>query len=111
MATRLATLARNFVLATPTVIGRPTSAATARRRRAATSSADPAMRRRPDTSRNASSIDTGSTSGVVESNTAKTARLAPVYAAMRGGTTTASGQRRRASRPPMAVRTPHALAS
>ena len=30
---------------------------------------------------------------------------------MRGGTTIASGQSRRACRPPIAVRTPHALAS
>src|SRR5436190_12147649 len=30
---------------------------------------------------------------------------------MRGGTTAARGQRRRACRPPIAVRTPHALAS
>ncbi len=34
-----------------------------------------------------------------------------VLADIRGGTTTASGQSRRARRPPIAVRTPHAFAS
>ena len=52
-----------------------------------------------------------STSGVVRSNTANTARLASLYAAIRGSTTTAWGQRRRASRPPIAPRTPQARAS
>ena len=75
-ATPLATFARNFVLATPTVIGRPTCARTVPRRRAAISTGGPARRCRPRTSRNASSIDSPSTSGVVSSNTAKTALLA-----------------------------------
>jgi hypothetical protein len=66
-------LARNFVRATPTVIARPTSASTARRKPAAISTGGPAMRRRPATSRNASSIDSPSTRGVVRSNTSKTA--------------------------------------
>ena len=88
MATRLATFARNFVRATPTVIGSPTRSATSRRSRAAISGAGPAIRRRPATSRNASSIEMPSTSGLVSRNTSKTARLAAVYAANRGGTTT-----------------------
>ena len=106
MATRLATFARNFVRATPTVIGSPTRSATSRRSRAAISGAGPAIRRRPPTSRNASSIEMPSTSGLVSRNTSNTARLAAVYAANRGGTTTARGHSRRASPPPIAVRTP-----
>ena len=66
------------MLATPTVIGSPTSSATSRRRRSAISGGGPAMRRRPLTSRNASSMEMPSTSGVTEWNTEKTARLAPV---------------------------------
>ena len=73
MATPLATLARNFVLATPTVIGRPTRSLTSRRSRAAISTGVPASRSRPRTSRNASSIESPSTSGVVSSNTSYTA--------------------------------------
>ena len=69
MATPLATLARNFVLATPTVIGRPTRSRTSRRSRTAISAGVPAIRSSPRTSRNASSIDSPSTSGVVSSNT------------------------------------------
>ena len=76
LATPLATLARNFVRATPTVIGRPTLASTSRRSRAAISAGVPAIRRSPPTSRNASSIDSPSTSGVVSSNTSNTALLA-----------------------------------
>ena len=60
----------------------------------------------PRTSRNASSIDSPSTSGVASSNTRNTALLASEYADMRGVTTIACGQRRRAWRPPIAVRTP-----
>jgi hypothetical protein len=69
LATPLATLARNFVLATPTVIGKPTRSRTASRNRAAISTGVPAIRLSPRTSRNASSIDTPSTSGVVSSKT------------------------------------------
>jgi hypothetical protein len=65
----------------------------------------------PRTSRKASSIDSPSTTGDVSSKTANSARLASVYAVNRGGTTIASGQRRRASRPPIAVRMPYAFAS
>ena len=45
------------------------------------------------------------------SKTANSPRLASVYAEKRGGTTIASGQRRRACRPPIAVRIPYAFAS
>ena len=111
LATALATLARNFVTATPTVIGSPTSSRTRRRSRSAICSGEPAIRRMPRTSRNASSIDRPSTSGVVSRNTSNTALLASEYAENRGLTTTASGHSCRARRPPMAVRTPRALAS
>ncbi len=76
LATALATFARNLVRATPTVIGRPTCSRTWRRSRTAISGAAPAIRRRPRTSRNASSIDRPSTSGVVWSNSSNTALLA-----------------------------------
>ena len=76
LATPLATLARNLVLATPTVIGRPTRSRTSARSRAAISEGVPETRPIPRTSRNASSIDSPSTSGVVCSNTSNTALLA-----------------------------------
>ena len=57
LATPLATLARNFVRATPTVIGSPTRSRTSRRSRAAISVGVPETRCSPRTSRNASSID------------------------------------------------------
>ena len=71
----------------------------------------PDTRRSPPTSRKASSIDSPSTSGVVSSNTPNTALLASLYAVIRGGTATADGHSRSACRPPIAVRTPKALAS
>ena len=110
-ATPLATFARNFVRATPTVTGKPTRSRTAARRRTAISTGVPAMRSIPRTSRNASSIDSPSTTGDASSNTANIARLASVYASWRGRTTIASGQSRRACRPPIAVRMPYAFAS
>ena len=104
-------MARNFVRATPTVIGRPTRSSTSRRSRTAISTGDPESRRIPRTSRNASSIDSASTNGVVSSNTAKTALLASEYASMRGRTTTACGHSARHFDAPIAVRTPYAFAS
>ena len=76
MATALATLARNFVRATPTVMASPTCSHTSRRRATAICAGVPETRPRPLTSRNASSIDRPSTSGLVCSNTSKTALLA-----------------------------------
>ena len=111
LATALATLARNLVLAIPTVMGRPTRSRISRRSRVAISRGGPAMCSRPRTSRNASSIESPSTSGVVRSNTSNTSLLASAYADIRGGTTIACGHSRRACAPPMAVRTPRALAS
>ena len=77
-ATPLATFARNLVRATPTVIGRPTRSRTSRRRRSAMATGVPAIRSIPRTSRNASSIESPSTTGVVSSNTRYIARLASV---------------------------------
>ncbi len=73
MATALATFARNFVRATPTVIGSPTSSRTRSRSRAAISTGAPAILRMPRTLRNASSIDIPSTSGDVSSKIVNTA--------------------------------------
>jgi hypothetical protein len=111
LLTALATLARNLVRATPTEMASPTSARTRARSRTAISSGVPAIRRSPPTSRKASSIEIPSTSGVVSRKIAKTALLASEYASIRGGTTTASGHSSRACLPPIAVRTPRALAS
>ena len=76
LATPLATLARNLVLATPTVIGRPTRSRTSRRRRMAISTGVPETRHSPPTSRNASSMESPSTSGVVCRKTSNTSLLA-----------------------------------
>ncbi len=76
LADALATLARCFVAAMPTVIGSPTWSRTSCRRLSAIWRGEPEMCSRPRTSRNASSIDSASTSGAVSSNTRNTARLA-----------------------------------
>ena len=96
-------MARNFVRATPTVIGSPICSRTLRRSRAAISTGLPAIRSMPETSRNASSIEMPSTCGDVSLNTSNTALLASEYAVKRGETTTASGHSPRAFRPPIAV--------
>jgi hypothetical protein len=100
-----------LVEATPTVIGSPTCSRTSPRSLTAICSGVPAIRRIPRTSRNASSIEMPSTSGVVLRNTSKTALLAAEYASIRARTTTACGHSRLASRPPIAVRIPYAFAS
>ena len=76
MATPLATLARNLVEATPTVMGRPTWSRTSRRSRRAMSTV-PAVAQPLDVEEGLS-IDSASTSGVVCSNTSNTAALASV---------------------------------
>ena len=76
MPTALATLARNLVRATPTVIGSPTSSRTRRRSRSAISTGVPAKCSMPRTSRKASSIESASTTGAVSSKIRKTALLA-----------------------------------
>ena len=111
LPTALATFAKNFVRAMPTVMGIPTCSRTVSRNRAPISDGIPAIRRSPPTSRNASSIDSPSTSGVVSRKTANIALLASEYASIRGRTTMALGQRRRACVSPIGVRTPKAFAS
>src|SRR4051794_276458 len=69
-------LARNFVRATPTVIGKPTRSRTSVRSRSAIAAGEPASRSIPRTSRKASSMDSPSTSGEASSNTANMALLA-----------------------------------
>lgn len=71
----------------------------------------PAIRSSPPTSRNASSMEMPSTSGVVSRKISNTARLACAYADMRGGTTIACGHSRSACPAFIGVRTPSALAS
>ena len=111
MAAALATLARCLVRATPTVIGSPTSSRTRRRSLAAMSLGRPAIRSMPCTSRNASSIDSPSTSGVVSRKISNTALLASEYASKRQFTTIACGHSFFACHPPIAVRIPNAFAS
>ena len=93
------------------MIGNPTSASTRRRNRSAISRGEPEIRRSPRTSRNASSIEIPSTSGVVSRKISNTALLASEYAVKRGETVIAPGHSLRASRPPIAVLTPQAFAS
>ncbi len=62
--------------ATPIVIGIPTFSRISRRSRAAISGGDPAIRRMPRTSMNASSIDRPSTAGDVSLKTANISLLA-----------------------------------
>ena len=103
LATPLATLARNFVRATPTVIASPTSSRTRPRASAAMSAGSPDTRRRPVTSRKASSIEPlDQRRGLLEH---LEHRLAGLRVRRHAGLDTASGQRRRACRPPMAVHT------
>ena len=66
----------------------------------------PCSRPVPVRSRKASSIDSGSTSGVKARILARTARPTSTYLAMLGLITTASGQRRMASNIGMAERMP-----
>jgi len=92
-------------------MGRPTRDSTSARSRTAISVGVPEIRRSPPTSRNASSIEIPSTSGVVSRKTSNTRLLASAYADIRGSTTIARGHSRRAWTPPIAVRIPYALAS
>ena len=68
--------------------------------------AAPCSRSVPDRSRKASSIDSGSTSGVSSSIIARTSRPTATYFAMSGVITTASGQSLSALNIGMAERTP-----
>ena len=99
-ATALATFARNFVRAIPTVTGMPTCSRTSRRSRTAISRGVPARRSMPRTSRKASSIEIPSTSGrrVLEDREERLARSRVLGHARRHDERL--GQRRSACGPP-----------
>ena len=65
----------------------------------------------PERSMNASSIDTGSTSGVSFNIKARTSRPTRAYLSISGGTTVACGQSRRASNIGIADLTPNVRAT
>jgi hypothetical protein len=69
-----ASLATNLVGATPTEQVMPCSSKTRARMYSPISAASPSRRPAPATSRKASSRDSGSTSGVIDRNSAMTAR-------------------------------------
>ena len=106
-----ATLATNFVGATPTLQVSPSSRETRSRICSAITAGRPWARTAPDTSRNASSSESGSTSGVTSRRIAITALDAAVYAARSGRTTTAPGHSRNARVIGIALRTPYLRAS
>jgi hypothetical protein len=71
----------------------------------------PNSRYAPDTSRNASSSEMGSTVGVIASRISRNRFECARYDSKSGGMNTASGQRRRARTAGMAFRIPYARAS
>jgi len=91
-------LATSFVLATPTDAVRPTSALVSSLIRPAIVGPSPKSAAEPVTSRKASSIEIGSTSGVKRRRIAMTSRLTRWYFAPSTGTKIASGQSRLAVR-------------
>ncbi len=106
-----AILATSFVVATPTEIVRSTDDVTSSLIRRPIAAPSPNRTREPVTSRKASSIEIGSTSGVNRRRTAITALLASVYFAPSTGTKIPVGHRRPASRSDIAEWTPNARAS
>jgi len=75
LARSLASFARNLVDAAPTDRQRPASSSTRPRIVVAMSRGSPSMRRAPATSRNASSMESCSTSGEIDASTDMTSRL------------------------------------
>ncbi|GAB3891909.1 hypothetical protein GCM10027612_38560 [Microbispora bryophytorum subsp. camponoti] len=108
---REASLATNFVLATPTEQVMPCRSATWARIIRAMAAGLPSLRRAPPTSRNASSEAIGSTSGVTALKISMTPRDTSAYMAWRGGMTVACGQMRRARVIGIAEWTPNLRAS
>ena len=106
-----ASLATNLQLATPTEQVRPCCSRMLARISSAIRAGRPSRRMAPETSRNASSSDSGSTSGVTDRKTAMTSADAAAYAPCRGATKTACGHSRRARVTGIADRTPNARAS
>jgi hypothetical protein len=107
----LASLATNLVEAAPTEQVRPVSACTRRRIMAPISAGEPKSPRAPATSRNASSMLSGSTSGVTSRKMPMTTRDQCAYFSMWPPMTVACGQSRSACAMGMAERTPKRLAS
>jgi hypothetical protein len=111
LAKSQAILATNLTEAMPADDGKPTSVAIRSRRLEAIRPGGPNRLTEAVTSKNASSRERGSISGVTVLKMAKTASLAASYAVMRGGTTTAVGARRMATTMGMAECTPNGLTS
>ncbi len=106
-----ASLATNFVDATPTEQVTPTSRSTSARIFAAIAAGGPNSEVAPPTSRKASSSEIGSTSGVWASSTSRNRFECARYASKSAGRKTPSGQRRLARTPGIAERTPKRRAS
>lgn len=111
LASPEASLATNFVGATPTEQVMPCSSAIVSRMRDPIRAGLPSRRIAPETSRNASSSESGSTVGVIEAKVAMTASEIREYRSWSGEMTLAWGQRRRARDIGMADVTPNRRAS
>jgi hypothetical protein len=111
LASPEASLATNLVDATPTEQVTPCSSATRSRICAAICAGEPSRRIEPETSRNASSSDSGSTSGVTSLNRPSPRATPPQYRSKSGSSTTACGQARRARAIGIAACTPKVRAS
>jgi len=107
LARSLAILASIFVVATPIDATSPVSSLTRSRTDRAIVGPSPWSRRAPRTSRNASSREIGSTSGVIDRRMPITSRLAAPYASNRGERNTPSGHARRARAIGIAENTPN----
>ena len=101
-----ASLATNLVVATPTEQVICCWARTWARISSPIAAGRPSRRTAPDTSRNASSRASGSTSGVIVRNRAMTSRDTTEYSPRLGGRTMACGHSRRARAIGMAEVTP-----
>ena len=106
LARRLASLATEIDAATPTAQVMPCSSWTVARIRSAISSGVPQRRTDPRTSRNASSMETTSTTGVIRRKVSTTAAETVPKTSCSGLTVTACGHSRRARAEGMPERTP-----
>jgi hypothetical protein len=106
-----ASFARNFVGATPTEQMTPTSRSTSARIFAAMAAGSPNSVVAPPTSRNASSSESGSTSGVYDSRTSRKRFECARYASKSLGRKIASGHRRLARTDGIAEWIPYRRAS
>ena len=106
-----ASLATNFVAATPTEQVIRCSSATRSRSSRAISAGGPSRRTAPATSRKASSRLSGSTAGVTDRKISMTPRETSAYRSCRGSRTTARGHSRRARPIGIAEWTPYRRAS